>query len=829
MRRAVLAMFVVSGAAALVYEVALQRSLTRAFGVSAFATSTVLAAWMAGLALGALAFGRLADRSRAPLRLYGALELGIGAWAALTPVLVPAVVSAFSRLAQGHASQSGVVIFGRLALAFGVSLVPTVLMGGTLPAVARALAGAGLGADKEVARLYTANLLGAAAGAGLAAYALLPTLGLSRAMWLGAGFNVIAALLALALARGMAPVDPTVAPVERGRARWTLLGASAWSGFATFVAEVAWFQLLAVVIGTSAYAFGLMLAVFLVGLTVGSAWLARRPDEAIGWGLFGKVQLAAVASVVITLPLWERVPSLFAIAGNFARTFAAQEAVRALACVELLFVPAALLGAVYPLTLRLAAREAAVGRSIGGLSAANTVGAVAGALLTGFVLLPGLGSRGVLVLLVTGSAVAAAIALPGRWRIAPVVAAAVAFALPPWNLARLAAGENVYFAPTTYSQAEVLWARESVQSGLTSVVKHPVSGTTTLLTNGKFQGNDTGEVTAQRAFTQMPMLVQHRWGRAILIGVGTGCSLGTLAAQPYEYVEAAELSQDILTASRTYFAKVNDGVLSSPRVKLHVADGRNLLLLHPERFDLVTMELSSIWFAGAADLYNREFNALVKQRLNPGGVLQQWVQLHHLTRRDLAVILQSIRLELPHVALFFSGGQGIALASEEPLTLDYPGLVKLSEQLRGTPATAGIPAGDVLTLNGKLVLDEAGVIGLIDDEAMKEGVHPDALASTDDSLRLEYSTPRANADDSLDQESLLESLVRHSHAPLPAMEVPGGPQAAHVQAAWLVGRGDLAEARRLLEDPANDCPESAPLRAWLAEQAKTSAPTPAPE
>ncbi|MEW6432467.1 MAG: fused MFS/spermidine synthase [Myxococcota bacterium] len=824
MRRAVLAMFVVSGAAALVFEVALQRSITRAFGVSAFATSTVLAAWMAGLALGAVAFGRAADRSRSPLRLYAGLELGIAAWALLTPALVPATVAAFSRLAQDLPSDAPAVLLGRLGLAFGVSLVPTVLMGGTLPAVARALAGAGLGADREVARLYTANILGAASGAALASYALLPALGLSRAMWLGAALNVAAAALALSLARRLGPAEPAPASLESGRARWTLLGASAWSGFATFLAEVTWFQLLAVVIGTSAYAFGLMLAVFLLGLTLGSAWLARRAEAEVGWRLFGLVQLAIAAALTITLPLWDRVPSLFVIAGRAVRSFAGQEAVRALACVELLLIPSALLGAVYPLALRLAAREAAVGRSIGGLSAANTVGAVTGALLTGFVLLPRLGSRGGLLVLIAGSGLAAVLALEGRWRLAPVAAVALAFVLPPWNLARLASGENVYFRPTSYGEAEVLWAHESVEGGLTSVVKHPATGTTTLLTNGKFQGNDTGEVAAQRAFTQLPMLLQRRWGRALLIGVGTGCSLGTLAAQPFTQVEAAELSRDVISASRTHFAHVNDAVLSNPRVTIHLADGRNHLLLHPQPYDLISIELSSIWFAGAADLYNREFNALVRQRLNPGGVLQQWVQLHHLTRRDLAVILQSIRAELPHVALFFSGGQGIALASDVPLTLDYAALTGLSAALRGSPATAGIPAGDLLTLSGKLVLDEAGVAALIAEEAAKEGVPPVALASTDDSLRLEYSTPRANADDSLDQETLLESLGHLSHEPLPARGADTPAKRAHARAAWLVGRGELDAARALFEDPSVRAAESEPLRAWLSAQPKSGPP-----
>jgi spermidine synthase len=335
----------------------------------------------------------------------------------------------------------------------------------------------------------------------------------------------------------------------------------------------------------------------------------------------------------------------------------------------------------------------------------------------------------------------------------------------------------------------------------------------TLLTNGKFQGNDTGEVDAQRAFTQLPMLVQRDWGRALLIGVGTGCSLGVLAAEPFQHIDAVELSQDDLFAAAHFFSHINANVLSSPRVTTHVADGRNLLLLSTHLYDLIAIELSSIWFAGAADLYNRQFYALAKSRLSASGVLQQWVQLHHMTRRDLAVILQSIRAEYPHLALFYSGGQGIVLASAEPLRIDYAQLAALSERLRGSEATQGIPAGDLLTLHGKLLLDEQGVGALIAEEAAAEGVPVEALSSTDDSMRLEYSTPRSNADDSLDCERLIASLTHLSAHPL-TVSTADELQALHVRAAWHVGREDEARARTWAQQLAT-LPQAAPLSAWL--------------
>lgn len=791
MQRRALAIFVFSGAAGLIFEVALQRSVARAFGVSAFATSTVLAAYMAGLALGAVLFGPLADRLARPARLYAALEAGIGLCALALPFTTRATVGWFSALARGAEHDAPAVVGGRLVLTLTLTLVPTLLMGGTLPAMGRALEGEG-----RLARLYAANMLGAAAGAAIAAYALLPALGISGTAWVGGALNLLAAGLALTLTP---PGPPQAAPRQPdGDAPPRLISAlAAWSGVVTFVAEVAWFHLLAVVVGTSAYAFGLMLAVFLLGLTLGSRWVASLTADRVSLRTLGRVQLAAAAALVVTLPLWERVPSLFLAAAPLATSFGARELVRAIACVELLLVPAAILGAVYPLLLRIVEREAALGRAAGRLAAVNTVGAVLGALGAGFVLLPGLGGRGVLVAAGVALAGVAGLLLRERLRWAAVAVALVAVALPGWNVARLASGANVYFADTGYSKGELLWARESVSSGLTSVVRS-ASGTSTLLTNGKFQGNDTGEVAAQRGFSQVPLVVQRRFGRALLIGVGTGCSLATLVAQPFEHVDAAELSADILEAARTHFAKVSDGVLAGhPKLTLHVADGRNVLLLSPHTYDLIALELSSIWFAGASDLYNRDFYALAKERLSSDGVVQQWVQLHHLTRRDLAVILNSAAQVFRHVHLYFVGEQGIVLASDAPLVADVARLKALSAQLAGTAATSGLPAEQLVALTGRLALDTPGVRRLVEEEARAAGVSPEALVSTDDNLALEYSTPKANVRKDLSAEALLESVNHLLADEHPVVNAVGAEDAALVKAAWLIGREDWEAARRL--------------------------------
>lgn len=815
MRRLGFLMFVVSGAAGLVFEVALQRSLTRAFGVSALATSIVLAAWMAGLALGALLFGRLADRTPSPLRLYAWLEVGIAACAAALPFVVPLAIDGFASLARGRTLEDPLVRVGLFVMAFGITLAPTLLMGGTLPPVARALSSStGLASgDAEIARLYTANILGAAIGAGLGSYLFLPALGLAETMWLGAAFNLAAAALGFWLSRRV-PAPPPVTESVKARAPATLLLLAIWSGVATFVAEVTWFHLLGAVIGTSAYAFGLMLALFLVALTLGAAWVARQPDDKVDAALLGKVQAVIALAMVVTLPLWDKSSALFVVAGHFVSSFPGREAVRALVAAQLIVIPAAVLGTVYPLTLRLGARTGSIGQAIGGLAAANTVGAIVGALATGYLLLPAMGSRGTLLVVVGGCVGLALVLADKRARILAGVAAVVALALPPWSLSSLASGANVYFSETPYYHSKLEWARESVSSGITSVVRHPKSQKLTLLTNGKFQGNESGEVAAQQAYGLVPQLAVRGHGRALLIGVGTGCSLATLAASPMESIDAVDLSQDILDAARLYFGSVNEDVLTkNPKVTVHLADGRNFLLLTEQRYDLVTLQLSSIWFAGTADLYNREFYALLKRRLTPTALVQQWVQLHHMTRRDLAVIAATLKAEFPHVMLFFRGNQGLLLASMEPFVFDAHAIARRTEALKASSATQALPGKDLLTLTGSVLLDEAGVERLIDEEAKAWGRTRDALISTDDNLYLEFSTPRANADESLLQEALVGSLthLRATELPLTGLETEEARLYARV--AFLLGREELDAARALIPTPTP--PELEPFVRWM--------------
>jgi spermidine synthase len=335
------------------------------------------------------------------------------------------------------------------------------------------------------------------------------------------------------------------------------------------------------------------------------------------------------------------------------------------------------------------------------------------------------------------------------------VVAAVAL-VPRWNLARLTNGANVYFdaQPTP---DRILFVREDVHGGVTTVTER--QGVRSLYTNGKFQGNTGWEMKAQRMFCHYPSLFIDSFERALVIGLGTGTTLGAFAAYPWQRIDLVEISPAIAEAAKLYFSGPNRGALLDPRVRLTLGDGRNYLLVSDTRYDLIGMELSSIWFAGASSLYSREYYALVRRHLREHGVFQQWVQLHHIYERDFATILHTLRSEFAHVALFYGGRQGILVASQQPLraSLEHIEARAMIPTVRET-----VPEGRQLPdLVDDVLVFDAALDRYIEQAAHRAGVQVSDLVATDDSLYLEYATPRGNVLPWSSQEGLVDHIKPH--------------------------------------------------------------------
>jgi len=785
-----LLLFVISGATGLVDQLCFSKYLTYVVGSTAYAVSAVLAAFMTGLALGSHLGGRYTRHVRRPFFAYGLMEIVVGIAVALSPLAFGLLTPLYVELARSAPHSLALVSLFRWLMAMLLVIVPTTAMGATLPLLSRHL-GPGQARDAGEARLrerrlgwlYAVNTLGGAAGALGAAYLILPALGIAGTLHASAGFSLAIGLAAVVLGRRAVSFPPERdagvstreqhAPHEANadadgqldelRTReLVLLGVlAAGSGWLVFASEVVFTHLLALVIGNSAYAFGLILAVFLLCLFFGAsraAWAHRRfGDAALPLGL-----AAAGLALAATLPIWDKLPWFFANTGKVFQTFDAREAVRALAAFTVLVVPVTLMGLTFPLLLQRVARYSEVGRFVGRLTAINTLGAVVGSLATGYLMLPALGSQSsliaiALVFVVGGLATPPALGHRIGRPVAILSAAGVAAALllPRWSLVRLTSGTNVYF-DGGQSAGQLLFLKEDIHGGVTSVTR--AKGVTALFTNGKFQGNTGWEMQAQRSFAHYPSLFVNDYDHALVIGCGTGTTVGTLSAYPWKRLDLVEISPAIVEAARKYFTVPNRGALEDPRVHIHHQDGRNYLLVDRQRYDLISMELSSVWFAGAASLYDREYYQLVHAHLEPGGIFQQWVQLHHVYRKTFATVLNTLRREFKHVTLFYSGGQGILVAFDDPLHTSPQKLAHLSER----PAIqATLPRGrPLMSLVDDALVTDKGLDRFLSASADQAGVPLDQLVSTDDNLYLEYATPRGNVLPWSAREKLVAKLKR---------------------------------------------------------------------
>ena len=769
-RGAMTALFVMSGFAGLAYEVVFAKSLALTFGSTASAATTVLATYMGGIAVGSWLGGRIGQRRNDPVRFYAFCEAGIGVWCLLSPVLFGWIQDVYIGIAAGVVQDTTALLALRVALGAFVLLPPTILMGITMPVLLKHFERKGGGLGRPAARLYAANTIGAALGSLLTGYLVLPQLGIIRTTTLAAGLNFAAAAIALflfrkGLARGAVArlgraVTPTgataISAADRrlGVVALVLLGAG---GAVTLAMETVYVHLLAVISGNSAYAFALMLFCFLAGLGIGAA---------IGRDILGRVsslpftlvaiEFALAFSMMVGLFLWSGLPEYFAGFAGYPMTvsFQQRELVRFVVCCLGLLPPAICIGMLYPVAIEAVSRAwtrrpiIAIGRA----SALNTVGNIVGAILGGFVLVPVFGSFDAVLLCaaicvalgvlaaVAGSADARRLAFASC-----SVLALVFFLLPSdFDYTRLASGANVYFQAAHYG--EVIDHAESMDGGLTTIALSPGADgdvVKTMLTNGKFQGDNSidREVKAQLGFALAPLMHTSERERAAVIGFGTGTSARVLANAGFREVHVVDLSEDVLRMADKHFQDVNQGALHRPNVTSHVADGRNYLMLETGEFDLISMEISSIWFAGAASLYNREYYELVKSRLSQKGVLQQWVQLHRLSPQDIASVIATVSEVFENTWLYFIGQQGIIVACERDCRPRLEYITRLDSRVELIRDIEPFQGSAAALLRERL-LDPAAVAQFL--KVYEETLGEPPVISTDDNLYLEYSTPRGN-------------------------------------------------------------------------------------
>lgn len=762
----VLALFFSSGASALVYEVVWSRKLTYVFGGSAFAIATVLAAYMAGLALGSAWFGRRIDRRGHPMLVYGLLEAGIGIWALLLPTLLSGLDFLYAAIYRDMNPGFYPLSLIRFAFCFLLLLVPTTMMGGTLPVLGKLLIRNWGGLGARAGLLYAINTLGAVAGVAAGGFLLLPALGLGGATLVAVAVNAAVAAVAILASRRYPYVAAPVAesgekPETRagssdreGSIRRMVLWVYAASGFAALAYEVVWTKVLALVLGTTTYAFTSMLTTFLLGLSLGALLFGRLVDRyRRPLPMLVAVQIAIAVLALTTVPILESLPQIFV--NRFASvedSWIKIELLRFVLAASTMILPTILMGGTFPLVTRAYADRAQIGKSLGSLYAANTVGAILGSFLTGFVLIPLIGRQNSLLLATLVNLVPAFLLLflLGRTRVPTamrwVTATIVVLLIPAavlgfqrWDKRILSSG--AYYYPKLMAESasildyvgdfRLLYYREATEA---TISVWQVEHVTTLRINGKIDASSHGDMLTQKLVAHLPALYMSPDGDedALVIGLASGVSVGALLTHPVRSVETVELIGAVTEAAR-YFDDYNYRCLDDPRFRLIVNDGRNHLRLTDARYDIIVSQPTNPWIAGVGALFTREYFRLTRERLKPGGLACQWVQIYHMREDDVKAVLATFLDEFPHAHLWeATPGDLILIGSETPLSLDA---AKVEHAFAGK-------SGDDLRL---LEVDPAANLlsyYVTDEDGLREFCGAVSRRVTDDNLYLEYAMPR---------------------------------------------------------------------------------------
>ncbi|HKP62144.1 MAG TPA: fused MFS/spermidine synthase [Polyangiales bacterium] len=696
-----------SGACALIYQMVWTRELRLVFGASTAASSAVIAIFIAGLGWGGLWFGRRVERSGQPLAFYAALELGIAVLSALTPWLLEGVRWLY--WASGGSLSLGIAgsTLLRLVLTTLVLGPPTWLMGGTLPAIARAIETDQDRARRGVALMYGLNTLGAVGGSALSTFVLLERLGSRNCLYVACGLNLAIALIARTVARAEqwqklqgsgSPLPPTAASDSVSAeplAPPTLVFASAaLVGFAFFLMELVWYRMLGPLLGGSIFTFGLILAVALAGIGLGSAvyamFFAQRRPSLLGFAISCALEAALIAlpyALGDRIALWALLLRPLGGVGFGGMVFG--WTLIAIAVV----LPAALVsGFQFPMLISLlGSGRKHVGRHVGTAYAANTIGAIVGALAGGFGALPALGALGCWqlaagALAVWGTGIALYTLLQKQARFASSAVFALALvtllcfrALGPtaaWRHSPIGAGRvpstgvdspNSAMEFLTQQRRSIIWQTDGIESALAISIFDGIG----FIVNGKSDGNARSDAATQVMGGLLGAALMPQVKHALVIGLGTGSTAGWLGQVPeIERVDVAEIEPAIKEVARLC-ANVNRDVLHNPKVHIQRGDARELLAVSRQRYDLIFSEPSNPYRAGVASLYTREFYQAVTERLSDNGLFVQWLQTYDVDSLTLRTVYATLSSVFPQVESWSGMNHDLFLvASAKPLQHD---------------------------------------------------------------------------------------------------------------------------------------------------------------
>ena len=711
-RALLFAFFFISGACGLIYQVVWLRVLGLIFGNTTFAASTVVASFMAGLGWGALYFGKKTTAARHPVRWYGMLEGGIALYSFATPILWKLIEIVYVQYYRAFEPSFFHFSLLKFLLSFLALLFPTFLMGGTLPVLSKYFVRDGKDIAHSVGLLYAWNTLGAVFGVLASGFFVLYFFGVWQTVYLAGLCNLIIAWiccrhLAQNADRDQAPApdsveepaaDKAVVTVSQKAYHAALLVFFAVSGSVSMIYEIAWTRILAIVLGSSVYAFSVMLATYLSGISLGSFLFSKYAQKRpVSLTTFAAFQILTAFFVLLGLNHFDEMPYYFVKLYEMSKGSVWMiETGKFFLCGMVMFLPTLLIGAMFSCFMHIYHHTSSIGKEVGTAYFANTVGSIAGAFSTGFFIIPWIGIQNTLilgVLLNTGTGIAAFLMMSGR-RVRTLAAVGLSLALlavtargvHSWDKSLITSGAMVkpYQAKgmsreqfrNTMGERETLFYKEGA-SGTVNVIK--MKDNISLAVNGKVDASNGFDAFTQFLLGHLPLFLNPGAKSALIIGLGSGSTAAAVAAHPVEKIDVIEIEKAVVDGAR-FFPDLNRNVLEDPRVRVIINDGRNYLLMTKQKYDVIISEPSNPWMAGVANLFSYEHYRNLRKKLAPGGVVCQWLHAYSMSKEDLRMIIATFKAVFPEASLWMAYFPDLMLIGrEEGGKIDFTEFKRLFE------------------------------------------------------------------------------------------------------------------------------------------------------
>jgi len=747
--------FFISGATGLIYEVVWTRLLTLVLGNTHYSVSTVLTTFMGGLALGSFFGGRLIDRGGKPLLIYALLEGAIGIYCFLIPHFIDASLPLFKWVYLNFQESYSLTSFFRFGVCGAILLIPASLMGATLPILGKFVSDDPEVIGRDVGTLYAVNTLGAVAGGLTSAFVFMKLYGVSTTIWIAAGLNLgLASVILIFFRSQWAPSSSVEAlPASEKASRFytpeviLILGGFCVTGIAALIYQVAWTRIFSLLLGSSVYAFSLILTAFILGLALGTMVFSRIVGRFRDLKkVFGWLQVGIGLSALAALPFFGKVPLVNRwVYLNWGLDFSSIQWSNFLIILSLIFIPTFLMGAQFPVVVRLVARDLkTLGHHVGTAYASNTVGTILGSLIGGFLLIPILGVQNTIlwavfinivlgiVLLYTSSLTVniKTYVLPGLLVLWILGARGIA----PWDKAVISSGS---FMPYRIDELEgalqrknkILFYQEGIHTTVTTELS--IDGNIFLRVNGKTDASLAMDMRTQLLSGYLPMFFSKNPESVLVVGQGSGVTLGAVEQFPAKTIDLVEISPTVIKGSR-FFDPFNHHALDDPRVRVILEDGRNHITLTEKKYDVIISEPSNPWISGIGALFTQDFYELADTRLKPGGIMCIWMHTN-MSPESFKSISRAFLSVFPKVTMWESivGDDYLLVGSQQPYSLPYEKVKRLLED--------PVQGRELKRLGISSVRDLMGLLIMNQDELKKfsEG----APVHTDDNSLLEFGAP----------------------------------------------------------------------------------------